>query len=107
MPNSSPNVPTPKNEPVRGYAPGSPERASLEKRLAQLAGREIDVPLVIGGKRIRTGKLAEMRCPHDHSVLLGKYHKGGKKEVERAVAAANKAWPEWGAMPWELSLIHI
>ncbi len=101
MANSIPDVPFPDNEPVSQFAPGSPERASLQARLAQLSGRKFDIPLIIGGKKVRTGNLGECRAPHNHQHLLGTYHKGGKPEVDKAIAAAKKAAPEWAAMPWE------
>jgi 1-pyrroline-5-carboxylate dehydrogenase len=101
MANSIPNVPAPKNEAVRAYAPGSPERTSLQARLHELSRKKVDIPLVIGGKNVRTGNKGECRCPHDHGHLLGTYHKAGRKEVDKAIAAAKKAWPEWSAMPWE------
>ncbi len=91
----------PVNEPVMGYEPGSPERAELQQMIRRLGSRTIEIPLVIGGKRVRTGKFADCRCPHDHAHLLGRYHKGGKKEVEKAIAAAAKAWPEWSRMDWQ------
>jgi 1-pyrroline-5-carboxylate dehydrogenase len=101
MPNSIPNVPKPTNEPVRAYAPGSAERASLKAKLKDMARREIEIPLVIGGKHVKTGSLADCRCPHDHQHVLGRYHKAGAPEVQAAIAAAGKAWPEWSRMPWE------
>ena len=100
MHNSIPNVPKPINEPIKSYAPGSSERASLKARLKELLRREIEIPLVIGGKRVKTGSLGDCRCPHDHAHLLGRYHKAGPTEIERAVSAARKAWPEWSRMPW-------
>jgi 1-pyrroline-5-carboxylate dehydrogenase len=100
MHNSIPNVPKPINEPIKSYAPGSSERASLKARLKELLRREIEIPLVIGGKRVKTGSLGDCRCPHDHAHLLGRYHKAGPGEIERAVSAARKAWPEWSRMPW-------
>jgi 1-pyrroline-5-carboxylate dehydrogenase len=101
MPNSIPNVPQPVNEPIKGYAPGSPERAALKAKLKELAAKEIEIPLVIGGKRVKTGSLADCRCPHDHQHLLARYHKAGVPEVQSAIAAAAKAWPQWSRMPWE------
>jgi 1-pyrroline-5-carboxylate dehydrogenase len=94
-------VPYPENEPVLSYAPQSPERANLKHALKRLAAAEIEIPLVIGGQEIRTGDLADCRMPHDHQRLLGRYHKGGEKEVRKAVAAARKARRDWAAMPWQ------
>ena len=101
MPNAIPSIPDPMNEPVRPYAPGSPERASLKAKLKEMGRKQIEISCVIGGKSVRTGSFAQCVCPHDHQHILGKYHKAGAPQVERAVAAARKAWPEWSAMPWE------
>jgi len=101
MANSVPNLRPPDNEPVKGYGPGSPERASLKEKLEELRGAEIEIAPVIGGREIKTGRMAECTEPHDHGHVLGKYHKAGAKEVEAAVAAARAAHPEWSAMRWE------
>ncbi len=101
MANSVPHVPDPINEPVLSHAPGTPERAELKAKLRELSRKKIEIPLIIGGKRVRTGNFADCRCPHDHGHLLGRYHKGDGKTVNRAITAARKAWPEWGSMPWE------
>jgi len=101
MLNGRPKVPQPYNEPVLGYAPGSPERAALKAELKRLSRKQLEIPLVIGGRRVTTGRMGDCRCPHDHRHLLGRYHRAGKKEVELAVAAAAKAWPDWARMPWE------
>ncbi len=101
MSNSLPVPPLPTNEPVLGYLPGSPEKKALKAALKELAGQEIEIPLVIGGQDVRTGDMGECRMPHDHGHLLGRYHKGGAKEVKAAVAAARKARKEWAAMPPE------
>ncbi len=94
-------VPAPVNEPVRNYAPGSPEKASLKARLKEMLSTEIEIPLVIGGKEIRTGSTAKAVCPHDHAHVLATYHQAGPKEVELAVAASREAWKSWSVMPWE------
>ncbi len=98
--NAIPNVPLPTNEPVLGYAPGSPERALLKKTLAEMASQTLELPLVIGGKDVRTGSFGEARCPHEHSKVLAKFHKAGAKEVELAIAAARDAHGPWSRMPW-------
>ncbi len=95
------NIPTPKNEPVLSYAPGSPERKKLKEALAELKSKQIEVPLIIGGKEVRTGRLAKLACPHDHSIELGQYHKAGPKEVQMAIDAAMAAKPAWESMRWE------
>ncbi len=96
-----PKIEMPKNEPVLSYAPGSAEKAALKVELARLSKKKIDIPCIIGGRSVRTGKLAKCVMPHDHDHVLGTYHKAGKKEVELAVAAAGKAKAEWSCMPWE------
>lgn len=94
-------VPIPKNEPIYGYAPGSPERAKLVDAINVLKGQKIDIPMVIGGKDVKTSSAVEIRAPHDHDHVLGCYYKGGRKEVEDAVAAAMAAKPAWEKMAWE------
>ncbi len=94
-------VPEPYNEPVRTYAPGSPERAALKAKLADMQSQQVEVPLIIGGQEVRTGRTVEMRAPHDHNLKLGVYHQAGAKEVEMAIEAALSAWKTWSAMPWE------
>jgi len=95
------NVPVPANEPVRSYAPGSPERASLKKRLDAMLTESIEIPVLVGGKEIRTGKSVPMICPHDHGHRLGVFHQATEKEVGKAIAAAREAWRGWSEMPWE------
>ncbi|MBN1825944.1 MAG: L-glutamate gamma-semialdehyde dehydrogenase [Candidatus Eisenbacteria bacterium] len=96
-----PKIEMPKNEPVLGYAPGSKEKKELKAEYARLSKKKIDIPCVIGGKAVRTGKLAQCVMPHDHAHVLGSYHKAGKKEVELAIDAAAKAKEEWSRMPWQ------
>lgn len=94
-------VPKPINEPVLGYNPGSPEKAELKAKLAELRNKVLDIPLVIGGKEIRTGNSGDCRCPHNHDHLLGRYSKGNATHVKMAVEAARKAYSTWSKMPWE------
>jgi 1-pyrroline-5-carboxylate dehydrogenase len=94
-------LPAPVNEPVRQYAPGTAERASLKARLASMAGERIDIPLVIGGAPVRTGSLAEAVMPHDHRHVLADWHQAGRADVTRAIDAALAAGREWGAWSWE------
>ncbi len=101
MSNAYFKVPHPQNEPIYSYAPGTPEREALKKKLSELMAKEIEVPLIIGGKEIRTGKTGEMHTPHDHGIKLGVYHKASKKEVEMAIEAALEARRAWAEMPWE------
>lgn len=101
MSNAYFKLPVPINEPVLTYAPGTPEKAELKKKLTELQSKHIEIPLIIGGKEIKTGKTSEIRTPHDHSKLLGIYHKAGAKEVQMAISAALEARKSWAEMPWE------
>ncbi|MBN1448281.1 MAG: L-glutamate gamma-semialdehyde dehydrogenase [Bacteroidetes bacterium] len=101
MSNAYFKVPAPVNEPIRAYAPGSPEKTELKAKLAELKGTEIDIPLIIGGEEIRTGDTAKMVIPHEHGHTLGVYHRAGEKEVNMAVEAALEAQKTWSVMPWE------
>jgi 1-pyrroline-5-carboxylate dehydrogenase len=94
-------VPPPQNETNRTYAAGSPERAELKARLASMAAEKIDIPIVIGGKEIRTGNLDKAVMPHDHKHVLAEYHKAGPEHVEQAIAAAAEARREWAGWAWE------
>ncbi len=100
MINAQVKIPTPGNEPVLSYAPGTPERRRLKDELAAMLRREIEIPLVIGGEEVRTGDMADCRCPHDHRHILARYHKAGPREVEKAVAASQAAWREWSETDW-------
>ena len=91
-------VPPPSNEPIRSYAPGSPERASLKAKLKAMAGEKIDMPLIIGGKEVRTGDCGQSVMPHDHAHVLGDYHKATEQHVQQAVDAAKAAQKEWAAL---------
>jgi len=101
MSNAFFKVPTPYNEPVLNYAPGSPERAELKIKIEELKAKQIEIPIIIAGKEVKTGKTVEMRAPHDHNILLGTYHKAGKIEVDMAIEAALEARKTWSEMPWE------
>lgn len=94
-------VPPPVNDPNRGYLPGSPERAELKARLKTMAGEKIDIPIVIGGREIRTGRTEKTVMPHDHRHVLAEYHVAEPQHVEQAIAAAAEASREWGSWPWE------
>ena len=84
-------VPEPYNEANRSYAPGTPEREELRLRLQQLESEQLDIPLVIGGEEVRTGATFEAVEPHKRSHVLATVHKGGPKEVERAIAASTSS----------------
>jgi 1-pyrroline-5-carboxylate dehydrogenase len=93
--------PAPANEVVRSYAPGSPERASIQRRLKQMLGETVEVPLRIGGRDVRTGEVGQLVCPHDHAHVLGTFHQAGEAEARLAADAAKEAWRGWSEMPWE------
>jgi 1-pyrroline-5-carboxylate dehydrogenase len=93
--------PPPRNEPIRDYAPGSPERASLQVRLEQMKRERPEIPLVIGGKDVTTGTMRQAVMPHDKDHVLADVHQGGAAEVEEAIKAAGEAWEDWHRLPWE------
>ncbi len=101
MPKGIYKLPEVKNEPVKSYAPGSPEREALKHTLKELNKGGLDLPMIIGGKEIRTHQLIDIRPPHDHRHLLGHFHLGDKTHVQMAIDAALKAKPAWEAMHWE------
>ena len=94
------DVPEPYNEPILPYTPGSPERKGLETWIKRLSGKTMEIPARIGGRNVRTGKLAKAVMPHDHGHVLARWHKCGKKEVQRAIDAALAARESWAATPW-------
>lgn len=97
-------IPTPVNEPVRTYAPGTPERESLKNKLKQmstLTGKDrIEIPLLIGGKEVRTGNLRKVVMPHAHGEVLAEFHLAGAKELQAAAEAALKAKADWENLAW-------
>jgi len=94
-------IPSPVNEPVFPYAPGSRERGELKQALKDLSGRQIEIPVVIGGKEIRTGKTVDAVMPHCHRHVLAKVHQAGPEEVAGAIKAARDARREWSS--WSLA----
>jgi len=94
-------VPPPVNEPIRSYAPGSAERASLKARLKEIAAEKIDMPLIIGGKEVGTGNTAKAVMPHDHQHVLGEYHKASEQHVVQAIEAAACARKEWASWSYD------
>src|ERR687885_2966773 len=94
-------LPEPKNEPVRDYSPGSPEREELQRRLREMQNERIEIPLVIGGKDVTTSETFEAVMPHKKEHVLADVHKGGAEQVEQAVQAAKEAHHDWSRMPWE------
>jgi 1-pyrroline-5-carboxylate dehydrogenase len=94
-------LPEPKNEPVKEYAPGSPERQEILAKLSEMRSQRIELPLVIGGEDVRTGETVEAVMPHAKEHVLADVHQGGAAEVERAIAAAGESWHDWSRTPWE------
>ncbi|MDI3319605.1 L-glutamate gamma-semialdehyde dehydrogenase [Pinibacter soli] len=95
------NYPLPANEPVLNYAPGSPEKETLKKTLAELKKKEIDIPMYIGGKAVKTGNRVAIHPPHEIAFTLGHYHAGDEKHIKQAIDAALKAKEEWANISWE------
>ena len=95
------SYPMPVNEPVLSYAPGSNEKNALKKALADLKKKELDIPMYIGGKAIKTGKKIAIHPPHEIAHTLGHFHMGEEKHVKQAIDAALKAKEDWAAMSWE------
>jgi len=94
-------VPPPVNEPVKSYAPGSPEKVELKRRLAAMSAECADIPAVIGGKEVRTGDLVDVRSPHDHQHIIGRFHRARAEDVQAAIKAAAEAQKEWSSWRWE------
>jgi 1-pyrroline-5-carboxylate dehydrogenase len=99
--NGNRRVPPPVNEPIKSYAPGSPERAELKARLKSMAGERADIPLIIGGAEVHTGDQAQSVMPHNHRHVLADWHRAGAAEVDSAVKAAQTAAKEWANWAWE------
>ncbi|MEI8005682.1 MAG: aldehyde dehydrogenase family protein, partial [Bacteroidota bacterium] len=94
------NLERPENEHTLNYAPGCRERKNLNEVLDKMSSEVLDIPLIIGGKEIRTGKTAQVVMPHDHRHVLANYHLAGEKEVGMAIEAALKAHKEWESISW-------
>jgi 1-pyrroline-5-carboxylate dehydrogenase len=94
-------VPPPVNEPVRSYAPGSPERAELKARLAAMQKERIDIPLVIDGREVHTGEKSQSVMPHDHAHVLADWHRAETRHVVQAIEAAKRAGADWANWPQE------
>ncbi|MHB8904575.1 MAG: L-glutamate gamma-semialdehyde dehydrogenase [Melioribacteraceae bacterium] len=101
MANAIFNLALPDNEEVKTYAPGTPERELLKAKLAEMENQQVDIPLIIGGKEIRTGNTGNIVAPHNHKKVLGKYHKAGEKEIRMAIDSAMKAYKIWSVMEWQ------
>ncbi len=94
------NIPTPQNETILDYAPGSKERKKLQAELIRQKEKCLDIPLLIGGQEIRTGHTGQSICPHNHHHILAEFHRAGGEEVEQAIDASLAAKPAWESMPW-------
>ena len=99
--NGNPVVPRPTNEPVLGYAPGSPERDKLKRELEAQAAQVVEIPLLIGGREVRTGDTFDVVMPHAHGHVIARAHRAGPKEIDAAVRAALAARHDWSRTPWE------
>jgi len=101
MSNAIFNVRYPENEPILSYAPGSSEKKELKAKLTELKKTQFEIPLIIGGKEIKTGKLGKCIIPHDKKHVLATYHKAGPEEVQMAIDSALKAKKKWESLSWE------
>ncbi len=99
--NGTSNIPAPRNEPILSYAPGSPERDALKAELKRMSGEVVDIPIIIGGKEIRTGKTHDVVAPHRHSQVLAKVHQADARAINQAVQAAQRAWRDWSNWPFK------
>ncbi|HMG11640.1 MAG TPA: L-glutamate gamma-semialdehyde dehydrogenase [Gemmatimonadaceae bacterium] len=99
--NGNRRVPPPVNEPVKSYAPGSPERAALKDRLRSMSSERIDIPLIIGGSEVHTGELAESVMPHNHRHVLAQWHRANAATIDQAIIAAKDAAKDWANWAWE------
>jgi 1-pyrroline-5-carboxylate dehydrogenase len=95
-----PRVPQPVNDFNRTYLPGSPERAELKARLKSMSAERVDIPIIIGGREIRTGRTQPVVMPHNHAHVLGEWHAAGPEHVQQAIAAAQEAAREWASWAW-------
>jgi 1-pyrroline-5-carboxylate dehydrogenase len=95
------STPKPINEPILKYAPGSPEKTAIKAALADLSAKQLEIPLVIGGREVKTGKIGQVVMPHNHQHVLATYHKAGPEEVQLAIDAAVAAQPLWQSFRWE------
>jgi 1-pyrroline-5-carboxylate dehydrogenase len=99
--NGNRRVPPPVNEPIKSYAPGSPERAELKERLRSMSAERIDIPLIIGGNEVHTGELAQSVMPHNHHHVLAQWHRASEANLDAAVRAAQEAAHDWANWAWE------
>lgn len=102
MNNAIYTFPLPENEPIFNYFEGSRERILLDREMKKQSDEILEIPLIIGGKEIRTGDMGEIRLPHDHNKVVARYHKAGKAQVEMAIKAAMEAHKEWSTTSWTI-----
>ena len=95
------NVPNPVNEPIKNHAPGSSERKEIQAMLKELRSKQLDIPMYIGGDKVKSGNKVRLAPPHDHKHTLGFFHKSDKKHVKQAIAAALAAKKKWAELAWE------
>src|SRR5258706_3200640 len=95
------NLPAPKNEPILSYAPGSAEREALKAELKRMGDEVADIPIIVGGKEIRTGRTQNVVAPHRHAHVLAKVHQADGRIIGQAVQAAQRAWREWSSWSFE------
>ncbi|MDP7608453.1 MAG: L-glutamate gamma-semialdehyde dehydrogenase [Candidatus Marinimicrobia bacterium] len=95
------NIPKPKNETIKNYAPGSPEKSSLKTKITELKSTKVEIPVIIGGQEIKTGNVGTCIIPHDHKHVLGIFHKAGEKEIQLAIESAMDSWNWWSKTPLE------
>ncbi|MHC4269828.1 MAG: L-glutamate gamma-semialdehyde dehydrogenase [Planctomycetota bacterium] len=101
MVNAKFNLNLPSNETIKSYTSGTSEREDIKIKLKELKSRQIEIPIIIGGKEIKTGNLGQCVLPHDHGTVVGAYHKAGEKEVQMAIEALLKARIQWADMDWQ------
>ena len=101
MPNALFEIPIPPNEPVKSYLTGSAERTSLKAKLEEMQSKHIEIPIIIGGEEIKTGKTGKCVLPHDHKTVIATYQQAGEKEVGMAIEAALAARKAWSSLDWE------
>jgi len=102
MPKGIYKVPVAVNEPIKNYAPGSSERKELQAMLKELRSKEMDIPMYIGGKEVRSNNKSRLAPPHDHQHTLGHFYKSDRSHIEQAIDAALAAREKWSALSWEM-----
>ena len=101
MVNANFSLNLPPNEPIKSYAPCTPERDDIKAKLQELKNQQIEIPIIIGSKEIKTGNMGKCILPHDHGTVIGTYHKAGEKEVQMAIETSIKAQKQWAEMDWQ------